>query len=58
MFVAPTTKSVRDLTSRLLANKKAHDENPKGRRANNGDQQPKLLMSMHVTQAVSEQPFA
>lgn len=45
MFVAPTTKSARDLTSRLLANKRAHDENPKGRGANNGGQQPRLPMS-------------
>jgi hypothetical protein len=65
MFVPPTAMTARDLTSR--AHKRIHDESPKGcpswdvyGRADNGDQQPKLLISniRHVSRAASELPFA
>ena len=65
MFVAPKATTARDLTSR--AHKRTHDESPKGRsswdgygRANNGGQQPNMLMSniRHVSRADSELPFA
>lgn len=65
--MAPTATTGRELTSRALANRRAYDVSSKGRcswvgydRANNGGQQPKLLMSniRHTSRAASELPFA